>query len=108
MRSAETIGEPLGHRLDRVDQVGVGLELVAGEEAGGPEHAQRVVGEGLLGRQRRAQHLGGQVGRAAEGVDERRGVGQRQRHGVDGEVAPGQVGLDVGGEDDVGLAGVGV
>ena len=35
------------------------------------------------------------------------GAGDPQRHGVDGEVAAGQVGLDVVGEGHVGLAGVG-
>ena len=56
--------EPVAHaRARAATSAGVGLEAVAGDEAGRPQHAQRVVGERLLGRQRRAQAPGGQVGR---------------------------------------------
>jgi hypothetical protein len=92
----------------------VGLEPVAGEEARRPQHAERVVGEGLLRRQRRAQAPARQVGGATEGVDQRRvagGSGSRRRHqeghGVDREVTTGEVGLHGVGEGDVRLAGVG-
>ena len=104
--------EPAGHGRGRGDERGIGREPVAGDEPGGPQHAQRVVGEGLLGRERRAQPaVHEQVGHAVEGIDERRrvavGVGEQlERHGVDGEVAAGEVGLDGVGEDDLGLAGV--
>ena len=54
---------------------GTGLEAVAGDEAGGPQHAQRVVAEATPRAQRRAQPLGGEVGGAVERVDERRRVG---------------------------------
>ena len=56
-----------------------------------------------LGRQRRAQPVRGEVDGAVERVDEHR-VGQAQRHRVDGEVAPREIGLDVVAEDDLGLA----
>ena len=45
----------------RLDQVGGGLEIELGHKAGGPEHPQRVVGEGHLGIERGAQTVGGQV-----------------------------------------------
>ena len=110
-RSADTISSRSTSCRDRGDQVVVGRQAVAGEEPGRPQHPQRVVGEGHLGRQRRAQHAGGQVGHAAERVDElghlALGAGDAQRHGVDREVAPRQVGLDLVGEGHVRLAGVG-
>ncbi len=74
-----------------------------GHEPGGPQHAQRIVAEGLLRRAGRPQPAGSQVGGAAEGVDEHR-VGQGERHGVDGEVAAREVGLDHIGEVHLGLA----
>ena len=60
-------------------------------EPGRPHHPQWVVGEGFLGRGGRAQPAGRQIGEPAVQVDElqRR---QPQRHGVDGEVAPHEVG----------------
>ena len=95
----------LADRSTAATSASSGVEAVAGDEAGGPQHAQRVVGERHLGRQRRAQPPGRQVGDTAVGVDEL-GVGQPQRHGVDGEVAARQVLGDVVGVHDVGLARV--
>ena len=62
------------------------------DEAGGPQHPQRVVAERHLGVERRVEPLGREVLHAAEGVDEL-AVGQPHRHRVDGEVTPRQVGL---------------
>ena len=88
---------------DGLDQLGLGHEAVAGDEPGRPHHAQRVVGEGLLRGQRGPQPPGGEVVDPVEGIDQLE-VREGQGHGVDGEVAPGQVGLDGVGEDDLGLA----
>ena len=109
----ELVADALGrHDLEAVAQChdglhqrGVGHEVVAGDEPGRPQHPQRIVAEALGGRQRRAQALGREVGGAVEGIDELQ-VGQRQRHGVDREVATRQVDGHVVGEDHVGLAGV--
>ena len=92
--------------LDRVDQLGLGLQAVAGDEAGGAQHPQRIVGEATprvtaacaAGRRRRSA--------APSNGSTRRGLGQGERHRVHGEVAPRQVGLDRVGELDVGLARV--
>ena len=92
--------------LDRRDKLGVGVQPESGDEPGRPHHAQRVVEEGHLGLERRPETLGGQIGRPAEGVDEL-GRGKTQRHRVDREVTPGQVGLDVVGERHLGLAALG-
>ena len=110
----ELVPDPLG-RHDRqpvaepahgIDEIGVGHELVAGDEPGGPHHPKGIVGEGLLRRQRGPQSPVVQIGCAVERVDELR-FGQGERHGVDGEVAPGQVGLDTIGVPHHRLAGVG-
>ena len=98
--------QPLVQPLDRIDQRGIGLEAVAGEEPRRAQHAQRVVGERLVRRQRCAQALGGKIGGATVRVDQL-GLRQRQRHRVDREVAAREVGLDVVTEHDVGLARVG-
>ena len=84
-------------------QVGVRSEAVAGDEPGGAQHAQRVVRERHLRLERRAQHSRRQIGHPAVRIDQL-DVGQPQRHGVDGEVPPGQVLGDVVGVDDVRLA----
>ena len=98
--------EPVPQLDDRGDERRVGLEPELRDEARRAQHAQRVVEERHLGRERRAQPPGGEVGRAAEGVDEL-GLGEPQRHRVDGEVAAREVGLDVVGEHDLGLAALG-
>ena len=71
--------EPAHQLVHRADQGGVGREAVARDEPGGPQHPQRVVGEGHLRRQRRAQHARGQVGDPAEGIDELRRLVRRRR-----------------------------
>ena len=103
MRSADTIASRWCMDRTAATSLGVGHEVVAGDEAGGPQHAQRVVAEALLRRQRRAQPLGRQIGGPTERVDQH-WLGEAERHGVDREVAPRQVGLDVVGEHHVGLA----
>ena len=79
-----------GHLLHGGHDVHLDVEAELGGEAGGPHDAQGVVVEGLLGADGGAQDAGAQVGQAAAGVDELE-VGQAQRHGVDGEVAAGEV-----------------
>ncbi len=95
---------PLDHRGDQLRN---GLEAEAGDEARRAEHAQWVVVEADLRRQRRAQRPSRQVGRTTVGIDER-GVGsatdQLEGHRVDGEVTPAEVDLDLVGERDVRLA----
>jgi hypothetical protein len=94
------------HGLDGRLQRRVGLEREARHEAGGAQHAQRVVPEGDLGVERRAQATRGQIAQPVEGVDQLH-VGQAQRQRVDGEVPPRQVQLDVVAERHLGLARVG-
>ena len=55
---------------DRGGDLGDGLEPEARHEARRAQHAQRVVREGLLGGQWRAQPVRGEVGETVEGVDE--------------------------------------
>ena len=86
----------LGHRL----------ELELRDEARRPQHAQRVVDERHLGLERRAQPVRREVGGAREGVDEL-GVGQPDRHRVHGEVTAREIGLEIVGELDLGLAALG-
>ena len=70
IRSADTISSRSRVRPHRRRPApAVGRQPVAGDEAGGPQHPQRVVGEGHLGRERGPQPAGGQVGGAVEGVD---------------------------------------
>ena len=113
----ELVADPLGrhdlqavvHRLHRVDEVRLRLEVVAGDEPGGPQHPQRVVAEADLRAQRRAQ-AACRRGRPRRRTDRRASgwsVGQLERHGVDREVAARQVGLDGVGERHVRLARVG-
>ena len=94
------------HALHRLRQRRVGLEREAGREAGRPQHAQRVVAEGDLGVERRAQAAGGQVAQPVERVDQLH-VGQPERQRIDGEVPARQVHHEVVAEGDLGLAGVG-
>ena len=112
---AELVADPLrAHDLEpvavprhRLDHLGVGLELERRGEPRRAQHPQRVVEERHLDRERRAQPAGGEVGETVERVDEVE-LRERERHRVDGEVAPREVGLDVVAEDDLGLAAVGV
>ena len=106
MRSADTMDSRPCMRSHRLGQRRVGLEREAGGEPGGAQHAQRVVAERDLGVERRAQAAGRQVAEPVEGVDQLH-VGQPQRQGVDGEVAAGQVDVDVVAEGHLGLARVG-
>ncbi len=64
-----------------------------GGEAYGAHHAQRVVGEGYVGVERRAYQSVAQVGHAVVFVDElaEAPLVDAHRHGVDGEVAAGEV-----------------
>ncbi len=85
---------------------GVGFEAQGRHEARRAQHAQRIVLEGHLGRQRRAQPAGREVGQSVEGIDER-GVVERDRHRVHGEVPSRQIGHDVVGERHLRLAALG-
>ena len=101
--------EPIGHRDDGGVQLVGRFELIAGDEAGGSHHPQRVVAEAHLGRHRRAQRRRREIGHTTERIDELGSARLRrqfQRHRVDGEVATLQVGFDVVGERHVGLARV--
>ncbi len=106
IRSAETMDRRSWPASDRLDQFGGRLQLESGDEPGGPEHPQRVVGEGDLGVERRAQPVHGQVGQAVEGIDQLE-IGKPQGHGVDGEVPTGEIVFDPVAEGHLRLAGVG-
>ena len=93
-------------RFDGIDERRVRFELVPGDETRRPQHPQRIVGEADLGPERRAQYPCREVRGSAERIDElgHRRAGELERHGVDREVPPRQIGLDVVGEHDVRLA----
>ena len=74
------------HALHRGGERGVRLEREAGGEAGRAQHAQRVVAEGDLRVERRAQPSGRQVAQPVEGIDQLH-VRKPQRQRVDREVA---------------------
>ena len=99
-------GEPAVHALHRRDERGVRFQVEAGREAGGAQHAQRVVPEGDLGIEWGAQAPRGQVAEPVEGVDELH-VGQAEGQRVDREVAARQVHDDVVAEGHLGLARLG-
>ncbi len=98
--------ETSGHAFHGVDERGVRLELVAGDETRRPQHPQRIVGEAHLRPERRAQHTCREVDRPTERIDElgHRRARQLERHRVDREVPPREIGLDGVGEHDVRLA----
>ena len=100
--------EAARHALDGGDELGVGLELVTGDEARGAQHPQWIVGEADLGPERRAEHSCREVGRPAERIDElgHLPAGELERHRVHREVTPREIGLDRVGEHDVRLARV--
>jgi hypothetical protein len=98
--------EPAVQLDDRRDERGVGLEVERGNEAGSAEHPEGIVEEGDLGPERCVETARRQVAAAPERVDQP-GLGQLQRHGVDREVASRQIGLQVVGECDLGLAALG-
>ena len=62
MRSSETMSSRARSRVTASTSAGVGDQAVAGDEPGGPQHPQRVVGERLLGR-RAASAAGRRPGR---------------------------------------------
>ena len=112
----ELVADPLGaHDLEPVracssiaaTSSGIGLEAEAARRSA-PARSMRSGSSpnetsGASGVRSTARR---EVGRAAERVDEL-GLGERERHRVDGEVAARQVGLDVVGERDLGLAALG-
>ena len=106
MRSALTISSRWRSSTTAAVSAGVGGQLELRDEARRAQHAQRIVEERHLGRQRCAQATRREVDRAAERVDEHR-FGEAQRHRVHGEVAPREIGLDVVGEHDLRLAALG-
>ncbi|GDY55034.1 hypothetical protein SVIO_056570 [Streptomyces violaceusniger] len=85
--------DALGHRRHRGDHLGGHLEVELRREARGTHHPQRIVGEGLLGRSRGAQHPGGEIFQTVVRVDELL-LWKRHRHRVDREVPTDQVLLD--------------
>ena len=88
------------------NEVGIGLEPERGDEARRPQHAQGIVNERHLGLERSAKAARDEVAGAVERVDELR-LRKPERHRVDREVAPRQVGFDVVGVLDLGLAALG-
>ena len=106
IRSALTISSRCRSDSTAATSSGVGLELELRDEARRAQHAQRVVDERDLGGERRAQPPRREVGGTAERIDEL-GVGQSDRHRVDGEVAAREIRLEVVGERDLGLAALG-
>ncbi len=67
--------EPLPELPDRAHQLGLGREVEVGDEPCRAEHAERIVEEGDLGLERRAQAPRREIGRAAVRIDQL-GVGQ--------------------------------
>ncbi len=96
--------DPLGELLDRVGRGVLDPEAELGDEADRPHHPQRVVVEGLDGRDGGAQQGAGEVGEPVEGVDQLEG-GQAHRHRVDGEVTAGEIALEGVAVLDLRLAG---
>jgi hypothetical protein len=89
----------LGVKLDRPRRPLLDREAEPRREAHGPEHAQVVFAEPLVGVADGADHAGPQVLAAADVVDDRVPRKFRQRvleEAVDGEVAPPRVVLGVG------------
>ena len=82
---------------------GIGREPELPTATAAAQHAQRVVEERVVGRQGRAEAPGREVDRTVERVDQL-GLRQPERHRVHGEVAARQVGADVVGVGDLGLA----
>ena len=108
IRSALTISSRLADaRRPRRPARASGSKPEPAMNRAGAQHAQRIVGERHVGRERRAQPVRRQVAAPSNGSTSC-GLGQAQRHRVDGEVAPREIGLDVVGEDDLGLAALGV
>ncbi len=107
----ELVADPLGrhdrqpvvHGRHRGGDLGNGLEPEAGQKARRAQHPQRVVAEGDLGGERRAQAARREVGEPVVGVHQLE-VGEPQGHGVDGEVTARQVHLDGVAERHLGLA----
>ncbi len=93
-------GGHVGHRFHH--PVGGG-EAELGDEAGGPQHPQRIVGEGVLRRGRGVQPTVYQVRHSAVQVDERP-ARQLDGHGVHREIAAHQVAFDGVAEGDVRIA----
>ena len=110
IRSADTISQPSGAGHDGGYQAGLRFEAEAGDEAGGAQHAQRVVAEADLRGERGAQDAVGQVERPAVGIDQHRmavgRAGQLEGDGVDREVAPSEIVVDRVGERHLRLARV--
>ena len=98
--------EPVTQLDDRRDQLRHRRDAELRHEPRRAQHAQRVVHERDLGGERGAQHERDEVGCTVERVDER-GLGNGQCHRVHREVASREVGLDVVGVLDFGLAAVG-
>ena len=72
MRSADTISRRSALADHGVDQGGVRFETEASDEAGRPQHSQRIVTEADLRSERRAQDTLGRGRPPPEGIDEHR------------------------------------
>ena len=84
--------QPRRHLLHGGHDVHLDVEPQLSGETRGAHDAQWVVVEGLHGAHGSPQHPGAQVVEPSARIDELE-VGQPQRHGVDGEVAPSEIAL---------------
>lgn len=82
-----------GHFRHRRDHIGGDIEVQLRGEASSTQHAQRIIGERLLGGAGSAQYTRGQVLTTAVGIDEVL-LRKRYRHRVDREVTTDEVFLD--------------
>ena len=96
--------EPVGHGQNGGCQRWLRGQPELSQEPCRPQHAQGVVAERRLRVQRRAEKAVSQVGCPTEGIHQS-AIGKLNGHGVDGEVAPGEIGLDGVGKNHIGLAG---
>ena len=95
--------EAIAHRAHRLHHAGCRRDLKLGHEAGGPDHAQGVIGERDLGIERRVERAGRERLDAPVGIDES-ALGQPDGHRVDREIATRQVDEHVVAERHRGLA----
>ena len=82
--------QPVAVSLQRLERLVVDIEIELCGEPYAPHHTERVVGEGDIGVEWRADETIGQVVDAIEGVDEfaKAVFVETDGHGIDGEVAP--------------------
>ena len=108
MRSWRDPGQAAGVARHRRFGGGIEAEAELGDEPGRPQQAEGILLKALVGVADGAEDRQVEIGLTAEGVDQLAGAGIG-RHGVDGEVAAGEIVLQGAAELDRRLAaGVGV